>query len=220
MNKNKSKKFKVTFLLDRTNIWIEKYLLNFKFNLDKKFRFKISKNHKYIKNEDIVFILSYTKILPESFLNKNKVNLIAHASKLPEDRGFAPVQYQVLKGKNIIDISLLEAAKKVDAGDVYLRDKFKLKKTDLSYEIRKKQAEATFNIIKKFLKKYPKIKKNKQKGKSNFNKRRYEDSNKLNIYKSLKNQFNILRVSDNDHYPAQININNANYILKIYKKEN
>ena len=163
MKKNKLVKFKVTFLLDKTNNWIEKYLLNFNFNLGKKFRFKIVKNYKYIKNEDIVFILSYTKILPENFLSKNRLNIIAHASKLPKDRGFAPVQYQILRGKNIIDISLLEAAKEVDAGDIFLRSKFKLKKTDLSNEIRNKQAQATFLIIQKFLKKYPKIKKKNKK---------------------------------------------------------
>ncbi len=218
MRKDKTQKYKVTFLLDKTNIWIEKHLVNFNFNLNNKFRFKIIKNPRLIKNQDIVFILSYTKILPENFLNKNRLNLIVHASKLPKDRGFAPVQYQVLKGKNLIDISLLEAAKKVDGGDIFLRGKFKLSRNDLSNEIRTKQAEATFKIIKKFLEKYPKVKKNKQKGKSNFNKRRYPDSNKLNIYKSIKSQFNILRISDNENYPSQIKVNNQNYILKIYKK--
>jgi len=125
MRKDKYKKYKVTFLLDKRNNWIEKYLLNFDFGLKNKFRFRILKNYRLIKDEDILFILSYTKILPEDFLNKNKLNLIVHASKLPKDRGFAPVQYQILKGKNLIDISLLEAAKKVDAGDIFLRGKFK-----------------------------------------------------------------------------------------------
>ena len=218
MRKNKYQKYKVTFLLDKKNNWIEKYLSNFDFGLKNKFRFRILKNYRLIKDEDILFILNYTKILPENFLNKNKLNLIVHASKLPKDRGFAPIQYQILKGKNLIDISLLEAAKKVDAGDIFLRGKFKLKKNDLFYEIRKKQAEATFNIIKKFLQKYPNIKKNKQKGKSNFNKRRYFDSNQLNIDKSIKSQFNILRISDNENHPTQMKIYNTNYILKIYKK--
>ena len=65
MRKDKTQKYKVTFLLDKTNIWIEKYLVNFNFNLNNKFRFKIIKNPRLIKNQDIVFILSYTKILPE-----------------------------------------------------------------------------------------------------------------------------------------------------------
>jgi methionyl-tRNA formyltransferase len=220
MRINKSRKFKVTFLLDKTNIWIEKYLLNFNFNLEKKFRFKIVKNFKYIKNEDIVIILSYTKILPENFLNKNRLNIVIHASKLPKDRGFAPVQYQVLRGKNIINICLLEAVKEVDAGDIFLKSKFKLKKTDLSKEIRDKQAQATLMITREFLEKYPKVKKIKQKGKASFNKRRYYDSNKLDINKSIKKQFNILRISDNKNYPAHFNIYNTDYILHIYKKKN
>ena len=194
MSNNKLKKFKLTFLLDRSNNWIEKFLLSYNFSQKKKYRIKITKNHKSIKNEDLVFILSYTKILPESFLKKNKLNLIVHASRLPKDRGFAPVQYQVLRGKNNIDISLLIASKNVDTGDIFLRQKFKLNKNDLSEEIREKQAKATFDIIKKFLNQYPNIKSFKQKGKSTFNKRRYSDSNKLNVHKSLKSQFNILRI--------------------------
>jgi len=216
----KKKKFKVTFLIEKNNNWIEQSLIKYKFNLEKKYSFRIQKNYKNIKNEDIVFILNNTKILPESFLSKNKLNLIVHASKLPKDRGFAPVQYQVLRGKNIIDISLLEAAKEVDTGDIFLRDKFMLDKDDLSNEIRKKQAKAMLNIIKKFLDKYPKLKRNKQKGTSNFNKRRYSDSNQLNINKSIKSQFNILRIANNEDYPTQFKIHNKNYILKIYKKEN
>ncbi len=218
MSNNKLKKFKLTFLLDRNNNWIEKFLLNYNFSQKKKYRIKITKNHKSIKNEDLVFILSYTKILPESFLKKNKLNLIVHASRLPKDRGFAPVQYQVLRGKNNIDISLLIASKNVDTGDIFLRQKFKLNKNDLSEEIREKQAKATFDIIKKFLNQYPNINSFKQKGRSTFNKRRYSDSNKLNVHKSLKSQFNILRISDNEKYPAQFKISNTNYILKIYKK--
>ena len=70
MKKEQKKKFKVTFLLDAQNSWIYKYIYNFKFNQKNKFIFKISKNYKKIKNQDIVFILNFTKILPEQFLKK------------------------------------------------------------------------------------------------------------------------------------------------------
>ena len=63
-------KYKITFLLDTSNLWFEKQLKNFDFKLDSKYIFKISKNHNNIKNQDIVFPVSYTKILPESFLQK------------------------------------------------------------------------------------------------------------------------------------------------------
>ena len=76
------KKYKVTFLLDKSNLWLEKQLKSYNFKLNNKYIFKISKNPKNIKNQKIVFPLSYTKILPESFLNKNELVLIAHPMSL------------------------------------------------------------------------------------------------------------------------------------------
>ena len=66
----KKTKYKVTFLLDKSNLWIEKELKNFNFQLNKKYIFKISKNPNKISNQDIVFPLSYTRILSDKFLKK------------------------------------------------------------------------------------------------------------------------------------------------------
>lgn len=213
----KSKKYHVTFLLDKSNNWIEKYLINFNFNLKKKFFFKIEKNFNLIKNQDLVFVLSYTKILPEKFILKNKLNIVVHSSKLPKDRGFSPVQNQVLRGKSIIDISLIKLVKKVDSGDVFFRDKYRINNTDLNDEIREKQAIATLKIIKKFLIKFPNVNKKKQYGKASFNKRRNFWSNKLNINKSIRSQINLLRIADNDRYPCFFEYKKKIFKIKIYK---
>ncbi|MBD1173866.1 methionyl-tRNA formyltransferase [Pelagibacterales bacterium SAG-MED01] len=213
----KNKKYHVTFLLDKSNNWIEKYLINFNFNLKKKFFFKIKKNFHLIKNQDLVFVLSYTKILSEKFILKNKLNIVVHSSKLPKDRGFSPVQNQVLRGKSIIDISLIKLVKKVDSGDIFLRDKYKINNTDLNDEIRKKQAIATLKIIKKFLIKFPNINKKKQSGKASFNKRRNFWSNKLDINKSIRSQINLLRIADNDRYPCFFEYKKKIFKIKIYK---
>ena len=60
-------KYKLTFLLDNKNNWIRKYLDKFDFKLRNKFLIQIQNNYKVIKKQDLVFVLSYTKILPESF---------------------------------------------------------------------------------------------------------------------------------------------------------
>ena len=65
----------------------------------RKFSFKIEEHYKKIKGQDIVFILGYGKLLPETFLNKNKLNLVIHESKLPKDKGGAPIHYQILANK-------------------------------------------------------------------------------------------------------------------------
>ena len=81
-------KKRVTFLLDPSNLWIETILKNYKFGLSKRFTFKITKNLKHIKNQDFVFPMCYTKILPEKFLARNKLVLITHPSKLPKIEAF------------------------------------------------------------------------------------------------------------------------------------
>lgn len=218
-NMKNKKKYKVTFLLDANNLWIENFLKNQNFNYSGKYIFKITKDPNSILNQDIVFPLSYTKILSEDFLNKNQLTLIVHPSKLPKDKGFAPVQYQILKKKSKIFVSLIKADKQVDSGNIYLREHFLLKGYELSDEIRTMQAKAVFRIIKSFLKKYPKLKNIPQKGKSTFNRRRTPGDSELNINNSIKSQFNLLRTCDNNLYPAFFYHKKNKYILKIFREK-
>lgn len=210
-------KYKATFLLDKSNLWIEKYLKKYNFKLNNKFTFKIKKNPNLVKNQDLVFPLAYTKILSENFLNNNQLILIVHASQLPKDKGFAPVQNQILRKKKKIFISLIKADKKVDSGNIFLRDYFILKGHELLEEIRYLQAIACLKIISKFLKRFPRVKSVPQVGKSNFNKKRKVDDSKLNINKSIKTQFNLLRICDNELWPAFFIYKNNKYILKIFR---
>ena len=216
------KKYRVTFLLDKSNLWFEKQLKNYDFRLNYKYIFKFSKNSNNIKNQNIVFPLSYTRILPESFLQKNELVLIAHPSKLPKDKGFAPLQYQILRNKNKVYISLIKAAKEVDAGPIYFQNSFVLNGTELSDEIRNIQGIQLLNIIKKFLIKYPKVKSKKQIGqigKGNFNKRRYPKDSHLDINKTIKQQFNHLRINDNELYPSFFYYKGQKYIIKVFKEK-
>ncbi len=213
-------KYKITFLLDKTNLWFEKQLRNYDFKLNNKYIFKISKNPNNIKNQDIVFPLSYTKILTESFLEKNNLVLIVHPSKLPKDKGFASLQYQILRNKNKVFMSLIKAEKKIDAGPIYSQNSFILDGTELSDEIRHIQGLKSLDIMHRFLIKYPKIKSRKQSGRSNFNKRRYHEDSELNVNKTIKQQFNNLRINDNKFYPSFFYFKGKKYIIKIFKEIN
>ena len=207
---------KVCFLFDKKNNWLwEKTKGSFKTN--KKYNFFFSENYKKVKNFDIVFILGYTRILKSNFLKKNKLNLVVHESNLPKGKGFAPVQWQILNNKNRIPICLIKADKKYDSGRIYIKDYFRIKKTDLYEEIREHQANATIRVIKYFLKFYPNLPGKEQKGKSTYFKRRTKKHSKISINKNLKSQFNILRISNNRNWPAYFYFKGIKYILKIQK---
>ena len=212
------KKIKISFLLDKNNDWIKKYLIQTFRKNNKKYSFKIENNYKKIDKQNIVFILNYTKILPKSFLIKNDLNLVVHASNLPKGKGFAPIQWQILNNKNKIPICLIEADEKFDSGAIIEKNNFYLSGDELNSEIRNIQAIETIKIILKFLKKYPNFKRKNQSGKSTFYRRRFASDSKLNINKTLKKNFNLLRIADNDRYPAYFEYKRNTYVIKIFKE--
>lgn len=212
-------KFRVGFLIDPKNNWIEKSIKKRFSKNTKKYIFLVSTNKKRFLNFDILFILGYTRFLSSNFLNKNSLNLVVHESDLPKGRGLAPVQWQLLKNKKKIPIKLFKVNQKIDTGDIYEHDYFFIKKSDLDNEIRLKQALATIKIIENFLRKYPKIKSSKQRGKATYFKKRNPKDHKLDINKSLKANFNLLRISNNEKYPAYFNLYGKKYIIKIFKSE-
>ena len=214
-------KFKVAFLIDKNNNWIENRIYNFQKSLKKsKYFSKVFKDYRRINNYDLVFILNFTKILNNNFLKKNKLNLVIHASHLPEGKGFAPMQWQILKDKKYIYNSLIEAVKKVDSGKVYLKEKMFFKGNELYDDLREIQSESTIQLIKKFLKKYPNITPKKQLGKSTYFKKRKIEDSELNINKNIKNLFPLMRIANNNKWPLFFKYKNIKYILKIYKDEN
>ena len=183
------------------------YAMSLSFNADTKSSYYIN------------FLLGYPRLLNKEQLQTNKYNLVIHESDLPKGKGFSPISWQILNNKNLIPVSMFEAVEKMDSGPIYIKDNINLKGTELSPEWRKLQAEKTISLCKRFLKNIDKIKPQNQQGLESFySKRDFKDS-ELNINKSLKSQFQLLRITDNDKYPAYFNFKNETYYLKIYKKK-
>ena len=79
------------------------------------------------------------------------------------------------------------------------------------------QAQAIFNVISEFLKIYPNFTRTKQTGEESYYPRRLAKDGKLNIDKSLRDQFNLLRIGNNEDWPSFFFVDDQKYILKIYK---
>ena len=220
---SKIRKYKVKknvgFLFDKKNKWISNYINKDSFKDDAKFNFKFSFDYRKYYNYDIIFVLGYTKILKNNFLKKNKLVIVCHESELPKGRGFSPLQWQILENKNKISIILFEADIKVDEGLILEKDVFYLNGTELYDEIRKKQAAATKKIIKKFLSRYPKISKSMQSGSPSYYKKRSKADSMLNINKTIKNQFNLLRIVNNKEWPAFFIYKKKKYKILIYEEK-
>lgn len=211
-------KYKVTILTDNKNSWILKYVDRLKNIISPIFKINHIFDLKKIKKGDILLILGCERILSKKYLKFNNHNIVVHPSDLPKGKGFSPLAWQILEGKNVIKVCLFEANEKVDSGDIYFKENLILKGHELNDEIKDLQGKITINLVLKFLKSYPNVKGKSQKGKETFYKRRTEKDLELNINKSIKSQFNLLRISDNLRYPAFFKINGKEYIIKIYEK--
>lgn len=165
----------------------------------------------------INFMLGCTRIVSDEVLQRNRHNLVVHESELPEGRGFAPMAWQILEGKRQIPICLLEASDAVDAGDIWIRDVIELNGTELCDEWRTLQGEKTLQLCLRFVNEYKALVPLKQEGAPSWYARRRPSDSRLDIDKSMRDQFNLLRVVDNERYPAYFEIDGQAYTLQVFK---
>ena len=70
-----------------------------------------------------------------------------------------------------------------------------------------------------YLNNYKKITPFPQKGEETFYKKRGKSDSELDNNKTIKDNFNLLRVVDNEKYPAFFCLINVKYTLKTYSDE-
>ena len=206
----------VQILVDNPNSWIIPYVIQLKNEIIKKFDFSVNLIYKHqdVVRGDVLCLLSCEKIFKK--LNYNKYNLVVHESDLPHGKGWSPLSWQILEGKNKIPLTLFEAAESIDSGEIYAKEYIELNGSELLDEIKHQQGKITIKLILFFLKNFS-IKGRKQLGVESFYDRRKPNDSRVDINKSIKEQFNLLRICDNERYPAFFEIEGIKYELKVYK---
>jgi methionyl-tRNA formyltransferase len=169
---------------------------------------------------EMCFYLSFSRVVSIEVLKKLKNNLVVHESDLPRGKGWSPLTWQILGGKDEITTVLFEASDQVDSGQVYLKNTLKFNGSELVDELRDIQAAATIQLCHEFINSYPDVLAGAmtQEGDSTFCARRSEMDSQLDPAKSLQEQFNLLRVADDSAYPAYFEIDGNQYELWVKKK--
>lgn len=213
-----STNIKIQILVDKPHSWIIPYAEN----LTQKLKGQghdasLILRHKDVVEGDILCLLSCERIFKN--LNLNKHTLVVHESDLPKGKGWSPVTWQVLEGQTKIPVTLFEAVEAVDAGPIYGQGFIELNGTELLSEIKHQQGLVTQDLILDFVDNYPNVEGKEQSGEESFYAKRGPDDSQLDIQKSIEQQFDLLRVCDNERYPAHFTIRDQKYIVKIYKKD-
>jgi methionyl-tRNA formyltransferase len=161
------------------------------------------------------FYLSCMRITPPEILARNRHNFVVHASDLPKDRGFSPIVWQVLEGKNIIPVCMIEAREPVDSGEIYRRETLTLLGHELNVEIRDRLGRLIVAMCCDVMDAAAPPVGRAQRGEPSWRARRRPGDSRLDPNRTLADQMALLRVVDNEAYPAFFDLNGRRYVLRI-----
>ena len=81
---------------------------------------------------DTLITAAYGQYLPSKLLNQFKFKINVHGSLLPKYRGGAPIQRAILNGESKTGVTIMEMAKKLDAGKIYAKREYEILPNDNS----------------------------------------------------------------------------------------
>lgn len=168
---------------------------------------------------DILFLISCVQFVPSSVRTQYAHSLVIHASDLSEGRGWSPLVWQILEGRNKIVVSLIEAADSIDCGPVWHKTTMIFEGHELVDEINARLFKAELELMDYAVancKNVTPVLQNNDIA-SYYEKREPEDS-RVDPRKPLTEQFDLLRISDPQRYPAFFEYRGYEYEITLRKR--
>jgi len=151
---------------------------------------------------DFLFLVSCHEHVPVQVRQRYRYCLLIHASNLPKGRGWSPWVWQILEGSNTLTLSLLEAADAIDSGPIWHQISIDLQGHELADEIQDRLIAGHFALVEHALAHWQEIKPRPQEGQPTYYRRRTPEDSRLDVHRSIAEQFELLRVADSRRYPA------------------
>ncbi len=208
----------VTILTDQSDSWFVRYgyqLLELLNRIESVSAYYVFDQENIPENNDILFMLSCVKLVSEKTLMKSEANIVIHASDLPKGKGFSPLQWQIREGNKSIVLTLFEAVKDVDAGDIYSKVKLNFTGTELLTDLRKKMALKIVEMCQNYLLNFSEIQPKPQTGEETFYRRLNAKDDELDVNKTIFELMDQLRSSDFEKYPPYFNYKGKKFYMRI-----
>jgi methionyl-tRNA formyltransferase len=167
---------------------------------------------------DILFLVSCQELIEAAVRAQYRAVLVLHASDLPEGRGMSPHIWQVLEGCDRIKVTLLAAEEALDSGDIWLQREFCLDGHELYDEINDKLFDAELVLMDEAVAHFDEIEPRPQDSRPpTWYRFRTPADSRLLPEKAINEQFNLLRVSDPNRFPAYFDWQGYRYEIRIKK---
>lgn len=167
---------------------------------------------------DLLFLVSCSQIIRAPERDRFRASLVLHASDLPSGRGMSPHIWAIVGGASTIIVCALEVRDPVDSGDVWLRTTFELAGHELLPEINERLFAAELELMTRVVAAGGRLPPVPQQGTPEAPLRwRTPEDSRIDPSRPLADQFDLLRVVDNDRYPAFFDHRGHRYVLRIEK---
>lgn len=168
---------------------------------------------------DILFLVSCSEIINSLDRAVYRASLVLHASDLPSGRGWSPHIWQVINGAENITLTLLEAEDAVDSGRIWHQITLPIPKHALWDEINEQLFNAEIDLINFAVKEFDTVipvEQDQNIEPTYFPRRKPVDS-KIDPELSIAAQFDLIRVSDPNRFPAYFDLHGHKYKLILEK---
>ena len=198
---------------------INSYLEKFKSEFEISHSVSILRSSFELSGGDILFLISCNEKLEKGKLELYDYRFVLHASDLPKGRGWSPHIWDIIKGANYIWLSLIDAAEKIDTGDIYCKLKIEIPKSALWDEINRLIFKAEIQLMKYAVEHYGELEPSPQSREieATYHKKRTPNDSEIDPKKSIIEQFDHIRVCDPDRFPAFFKLNGVKYKIILEK---
>lgn len=208
---------KISVLCTDENHPVNDYLYKWIGIKNKDHQIELVRKKSNLSGGDILFLISCSEIIEKKDRDIYKKSLIIHASDLPKGRGWSPHIWEIINGAELLTLSLLEAEDKVDSGRIWKKKRVHIPKDFLWDEINTAVFEAEIELMDYAVENFCNVEPLEQEGDATYYKRRKPEDSKLDINRSILEQFDRIRVCDPDRFPAFFDINGFRYSVKLEK---
>jgi methionyl-tRNA formyltransferase len=165
---------------------------------------------------DILFLVSASEIVRGDVRSKYRATIVLHASALPKGRGWSPMVWQILEGAREITVTALSAEDRVDTGPMWVQRGFAVEAHGLVDEIQAKLFAAELALMSDVVGRFEEIEPVPQaaEGATYYRKRTPADS-RIDPYRSIAEQFDLLRICDPERYPAFFELHGHRYRVRV-----
>lgn len=169
-----------------------------------------------LQGGEILFLISCSQIVPREVRDFYAKTLVIHESDVPKGRGWSPMAWQILEGRDMFTVSLIEAGDRVDTGAVWAKRKFWIPLDALSEEINRARDARRRELMDFAMVNFGKVTPEEQQGEATYYGRRTPEMSRIDPDRSIASQFDLLRICE-PRFPAFFDLRGHRYEITLRK---